>query len=229
MKNTQINRRIIQRVATGLGELNDQVIYVGGAVVSLYVNDPAAEDVRPTMDIDISVSLASVGALEMLRQKLVDRGFVQSSEDDIICRFRFEDILVDVMNTQFIGWAPANPWFSSGFHARIPIDIEENRIYIMPFPYFLAYKVSAFLDRGYREPRTSKDLEDMVYLMDNRTDIEEVIATSTDEVKPFLIEHLTNLMCDPAQREAVQAHLNPEGRDTRFQRLSNIISALGQA
>ena len=44
--NTQINRRATVKVATALGELNEQVVYVGGAVVSLYIDDPAAEDVR---------------------------------------------------------------------------------------------------------------------------------------------------------------------------------------
>lgn len=46
MKNTQIINIIIERVANALGELNEKVIYVGGAIVSLYINDPAAEDVR---------------------------------------------------------------------------------------------------------------------------------------------------------------------------------------
>lgn len=40
MKNTLINRAIIKRIAVALGELNEKVIYVGGATVSLYINDP---------------------------------------------------------------------------------------------------------------------------------------------------------------------------------------------
>ncbi len=111
MKNTIINRQIIQKVARALGELNREVIYVGGATVSLYINDPAAEDVRPTKDIDISLSVATINELEDVREKLASKGFIQSSELDVICRFKFEDILVDVMNTNLISWAPANPWF----------------------------------------------------------------------------------------------------------------------
>jgi len=49
MKNTLINKEIIKRVALALGDSNDVVIYVGGATVSLYINDPAADDVRPTI------------------------------------------------------------------------------------------------------------------------------------------------------------------------------------
>ena len=58
MKNTIINNAIIERVANALGELNEKVIYVGGATVSLYINDPAADDVRPTKDVDISIKVA---------------------------------------------------------------------------------------------------------------------------------------------------------------------------
>lgn len=60
LKNTQINRLATKKVATALGELNEQVVYVGGAVVSLYIDDPAAEDVRPTKDVDISLEIVSL-------------------------------------------------------------------------------------------------------------------------------------------------------------------------
>jgi hypothetical protein len=44
LKNKKINLGIVRKVATALGELNDQVAYVGGAIVSLYADDPAADD-----------------------------------------------------------------------------------------------------------------------------------------------------------------------------------------
>jgi hypothetical protein len=61
MKNATINRGVIKKIAFALGELNEQVIYVGGATVGLYINDPAADDVRPTKDVDISLSIATIG------------------------------------------------------------------------------------------------------------------------------------------------------------------------
>ncbi len=75
MKNTLINRKAIKKVASALGELNEKVIYVGGAVVSLYIDDTAADDVRPTKDVDISIKIASLGELEELRQTLAQKGF----------------------------------------------------------------------------------------------------------------------------------------------------------
>ena len=85
LKNTHINREATKIIARALGELNERVVYVGGAVVSLYINDPAADDVRPTKDIDISLEIASIGELEKLRTLLTEKGFVQSHEDQVIC------------------------------------------------------------------------------------------------------------------------------------------------
>ena len=49
--------RAIETIALALGDLNDQVVYVGGAVVGLYVDDPGAPEVRPTKDIDVVLEI----------------------------------------------------------------------------------------------------------------------------------------------------------------------------
>lgn len=60
----------IKTIARALDDLNDLVVYVGGAVVGLYADDPGAPEVRPTKDIDIVLEIASAFALETIRQKL---------------------------------------------------------------------------------------------------------------------------------------------------------------
>jgi len=74
LKNTQINRAITKKVAKALGDINNRVVYVGGAVVSLYIDDASAEDVRPTKDLDLTLKIASLGALEELRENIVAVG-----------------------------------------------------------------------------------------------------------------------------------------------------------
>ncbi len=165
LKNTTINLGVIRKIAHALRDLNERVVYVGGAVVSLYVNDQAADDVRPTKDIDISLEIASLGELEEIREKLIKRGFLQSLEDNVICRFRYEDIKVDVMSTKEVGWAPANPWFGPGFKYLQKQQIEDKTINILSLAYFLATKLTAFHDRGAKDARTSHDLEDITYIL----------------------------------------------------------------
>lgn len=90
--------KVISKVAKALGELNDRVVYVGGAIVSLYINDPAAEDIRPTKDIDISLEILTLSELENLRLLLNEKKFYQTSDATVMCRFMYDDITVDVMS-----------------------------------------------------------------------------------------------------------------------------------
>lgn len=216
MKNAIIIRGIIRKIALALGELNEQVIYVGGATVGLYINDPAADVIRPTKDVDISLSIATLRELENIRENLAIKGFIQTAEDDVICRFRYDDVKVDVMNTKAIGWAPANPWFAHGFDNRLSIEIDGQHIYIIPLPYFLATKFAAYNSRGKNEPRTSHDFEDIVYVIDNRIDLKEQILSAKKDVKPFLKSEFESMLNDKVKLEAISGNLFYETRERRY-------------
>lgn len=226
MRNTLINKEIIKRVALALGDLNDVVIYVGGATVSLYINDPAADDVRPTKDIDIGLKILSIPQLEEIREQLNEKGFSQSADLDVICRFKLDDILVDVMSTKAVGWAPANPWFAKGFDKREKVNIDDISIQIMPLPYFLASKFSAFKDRGGNDPRQSKDLEDITYILNNRTDWHEVIEDSGKEVKDFLKMQFQEISKSAGIQEAMRGFLFYEEQSERFKMITKKIDYL---
>jgi hypothetical protein len=43
--NISFNREVVRTIAFALRELNEQVVFVGGAITGLYINDPAADDV----------------------------------------------------------------------------------------------------------------------------------------------------------------------------------------
>lgn len=207
MKNTQFNLAATRVVAEHLADLNDEVIYVGGSVVSLYVNDPAAEEARYTEDIDLTFEILSITDLESLRIKLVERGFKQAHQDEVICRFRLNDIKVDVMSTNSVGWAPSNPWFEKGFKASIKIEIDDLSIKILTLPYFLCTKFSAFENRGSIDPLGSHDLEDIIYLFNNTIGIENEIARSDSLVKNYLKQQLTQLLNHKDMPSLIEAHL----------------------
>lgn len=223
-----INRREINidsliEVAEALGDLNNRAAYVGGAVVSLYVNDPTAEDPRPTKDIDVAMEIATLSELEKVRQQLAEKGFHNDPQEKVTCRFTFENILVDVMSTQEVGWAPANPWFKDGFEYLETIQLNENiNIQILPPAYFLAAKFIAFHDRG-KDPRTSHDLEDIIFVMDNRTDLVDQIINAPKKVRDYLKAEFKNLF---RLKEAVLGHLNPFTQKERFDILLEKLGAI---
>lgn len=73
MQSDNVSR--LTAVAEGLGELNENVVYVGGAVAELYVTDPAKTDIRQTMDIDCVTQLSSYSKLAELEELLRRKGF----------------------------------------------------------------------------------------------------------------------------------------------------------
>ena len=88
----------IKAVCEALGEMTQSVLFVGGATVSLYTDRPATE-VRPTDDVDILVELVHYSGYAAIEEQLRKKGFVNDQESGIICRFKIQGIIVDVMPT----------------------------------------------------------------------------------------------------------------------------------
>lgn len=227
LKNTLINREATKKVALALGNLNKEVVYVGGAMVSLYINDPAAEDIRPTKDIDLTFQLTTFAKLEKLREQLIERGFTQNAEDTVNCRFRYEDLKVDVMSTKSVGWAPSNRWFAAGFDKALTKTVDDINIKLLPLPFFIATKMEAFFERGIKDVYASHDLEDIVYLFNYTTNIDYQLIRATQEVNIYLREKLKEIIENKTILTAIRGSLYYEQADERMeiieQRIQNII------
>jgi predicted transcriptional regulator len=227
LKNTIINRMATVKIAKALGELNRKVVFVGGAMVSLYIDDPSAEDIRPTKDIDLTFQITTTHELEELRQSLAEKGFHEQSDSSVICRFVFEDLLVDVMSTQSIGWAPSNRWFEPGFNSAITILLEDTAVQILPLPYFLASKLDAFFDRGVKDLYASHDLEDIVYLFNYGTTIvNQILNTEGDDIKNYLVESIRKIIQDERIINALPGHLYFDGVDERMEIIKSKMNAI---
>lgn len=225
-KNT--NEFLIKKVAVALGDLNDHVVYVGGSVVSLYADDPAADDVRPTKDIDVFLEIASYGKLTRLQEQLAERGIYPAPDQEIMCRFQYEDIMLDIMSTKEVGWAQADKWFEPGLKKLELIEFEDVTIKILHISYFLATKFNAFKDRQ-EDPRISRHFEDIVYVLENRINLVRDILESPEDVRSYLIQEFRDLLTDKYE-EAILAHLPFDSQTERFKllkgRLTEIINAV---
>lgn len=154
MNYNDINKVLIKTIALALGELNNKVVYVGGSVVCLYADDAAAEETRPTKDVDVFLEIATYGKLVKLQEQLATMGFYPEHEGGVMCRFKYKDILVNIMATKEVGWASADKWFEPGLKTLQPYKIDEVTINILHISYFLAAKFNTFHDRG-EDARTS--------------------------------------------------------------------------
>ena len=95
-----INKKILETVATGLGDMLPQFVFVGGTVVELYAPPSIRTEVRFTDDVDCVVEVASRARYYDLEEKLRAIGFQDDMDEDApICRKLYQGIKVDIMPT----------------------------------------------------------------------------------------------------------------------------------
>lgn len=195
----------IKAVYNALGALKNEVVFVGGAAVSLYA-DRRAEETRPTDDIDVIIELWAHKDYAAIDERLRKMGFINDQESGVICRYTVHGITVDVMPTDDRALGFANKWYPSGFASSVDYSLDEETIRIFSSPYFLASKLEAFLNRGRGDGRASTDFEDIVFVLENRTIIWEEIDTADEEVRQYLKETFGKLMQDNNFEEWVDSH-----------------------
>lgn len=201
----------IKAVYNALEELKREVVFVGGATVSLYT-DRKGEEVRPTNDIDILIELLNYKGYQQLEDKLREKGFTNDQESKIICRYKIHDIVVDVMPTseEILGFS--NKWYKQGFASAMDYQLEPegNEDYIIRVfkpEYFIAAKLEAFNNRGKGDGRTSSDFEDIVYLLNNRTTIWQELLNTDEEVRDYLYVVFTELINNAYLDEWIGANM----------------------
>src|ERR1017187_9370267 len=88
----------IAMVTRRLKRLQVPHAFLGGAVVSMLVDDPEMHQVRPTQDVDAIVQVITQAEYALLEERLRKDGFVNDmSEGAPICRYIVERCKVDVM------------------------------------------------------------------------------------------------------------------------------------
>ncbi|MFM7671917.1 MAG: hypothetical protein ACKO6Q_04915 [Bacteroidota bacterium] len=178
----------IKAVHQALEDLNKQVLFVGGATVSLYTDRPSGE-VRPTDDVDILIELTNYSGYTELEEKLRRKGFVNDVYSGVICRYKIQGVVVDVMPTRGDVLGFTNRWYADGFIYPMEIDLGQNIVIkIFNPPYFLASKMEAFKNRGGGDGRMSSDFEDVVFILNNRNAIWGELENAPIRVVNFLKE-----------------------------------------
>jgi hypothetical protein len=215
MGNRTINLDVVSLIAQALGDLNNAVVFVGGAVISIYADDPAAGEIRPTQDIDLMVKLLDLNQQE-LDVKLAERGFHPDSQGHAICAYKYNDIAVDIMASTDSMRGPTNRWYEVGFDSIQKVEVKGASIQILSAPCYLATKFEAYNHRGGGDYRTSHDFEDIVYVIDNRITIVDEVCEADKRIKDFLISELEKILNTPYAEEVLSAHLHPLIQENRY-------------
>lgn len=224
------NTEMLIKVVRGLKQLAEEMVFIGGAVAELYADDPAATEIRPTQDVDCVVEISTRTAYYHLEEKLRQLGFSNDrSTASIICRWIYDDIIVDIMptNESILGFS--NRWYEAGIANKISQPLTNNlSIFTFTVPYYLASKFEAMNSRAGTDLRTSHDFEDLIYVMDNSINLyERIQATEDKQVIQYLAEECNKLLNNTNIVECIVSAL-PYGMDERVEVIEDFLHSVSR-
>jgi len=203
------NMAMLKIVANKLGELNQDVVYVGGCATALLVNDPLAVDVRTTLDVDCIIDVISLMQYHKFEEKLRKKGFKNASHDNVICRWICDEIILDVMPTDEKIFGFGNRWYKEALQNAVTHEIGSGiQIKSITAPYFIATKIEAFKTRGDNDLLVSHDFEDIITVIAGRKNIVEEIKNANNPLMKHLQKEFEIIKNNDQFERVLPGHLN---------------------
>ena len=145
-------------------------------------------------------------------------------------RWLVNGIKVDVMPTREDILGFSNRWYLPAIENAKYVELEkELSIKLVTPPYFLATKIEAFKGRGKGDYLASHDMEDIITILDGRTEIIDEIKSSSDEVKTFLSTTFQIFLADENFLDAIPGQLLPDrASQARLPRLIKLLEEIAK-
>jgi hypothetical protein len=220
------NLELLTDAAKLLEPLLGELVFVGGCATALLITDKAAADVRPTFDVDAIAQITSYAEYAEFSERLKKLGFQEDTREDApLCRWRQETTTLDVMplDAKILGFS--NSWYRPAMDHSQDRELENGlRIRLVAPVYFCASKLEAFAGRGKNDFAGSRDLEDLIAVVDGRGELVAEIRSAENDARGYLAKEIKKLLSIRAFNDAVPGHVPP---DTSSQaRVGTIISRL---
>ena len=202
----------IELIADALGALREQLVFVGGCAVDLLLTDPAAAPTRVTYDVDLVARVEALAGYYALEKQFAQLGFKREmAQDAPICRWRYNNLEVDLMPSDPGVLGFANLWYPLAVQTAQEVALSAGvAIRLISGPAFMATKFEAFLDRGQGDLLGSHDLEDIVNVLDGRPELASEVALATPELRQYLAAQCRALLATPGFMNALPGMVFPD-------------------
>lgn len=212
------NLEMLRVAAENLGDLKDELVFVGGCTTELFITDEGAAEPRQTKDVDAIVEASSYTEYINFSEKLKAIGFNEdTSEDAPLCRWVKGITILDVMPLDEESLGFTNRWY------RPALETAENREFITGYTikvvspvYFCATKMEAFDGRGNNDYLGSHDLEDIIAVIDGREEIVAEIKNASDEVRQYITGKIISWLENDKFLDALPGHLGSSSDKSRL-------------
>lgn len=232
MSTLQIQHAMLVQVAEALGpDLREKMAFVGGCTTALFLTDEfTLEQVRHTDDVDIIVHVMGYAGFTALQRQLGKYGFkvtmpLPGEDAPPVCAMQLGQLRVDFMPDDQAILGFTNRWYREALATAISYPLEPSmQIKLVNPVYFLATKLEAWKGRGKGDALSSRDIEDILNVVDGRPELMAEIQAGPAAVQAYIAAELRALLDDANFEYAVssQAHGDGDREKILFERLEAV-------
>jgi predicted nucleotidyltransferase len=190
-----------------LGPLTDDVIFVGGATVHLWISEPGAPPVRATDDVDVICDVQSRVDYYELAERLRERELLEALNEPVVGRWRHKvtGLAIDVIPITDVALGFTNPWYGVAIATAAERALISGRTIraVVP-PVLVATKLAAWRGRGRGDILRSLDVHDILLLVDGRPELADEFAAQAQDICAYVALELAQLRKDDYFEYAVQ-------------------------
>jgi len=220
------NLQLLTDAAKLLEPILGELVFVGGCVTALLISDTAAADVRPTFDVDAIAEITFYGRYTVFSEKLRKLGLQEDKRKGApLCRWRQQTTTLDVMplDAKILGFS--NSWYRPAMDHAEDRELEQGlKIRLVAAVYFCASKIEAFAGRGKNDFPASRDLEDLIAVVDGRAELVGEIEAAANDVRSYLAKEIKKLLSIREFNDALPGYVPPDAANQ--ERVGTIISRL---
>lgn len=210
----QDNLAQVIRVALALQKLREKVVFIGGAIVGILITDPGAPAVRSTKDVDAIIEVAGLAAQAEMESELQKLGFKHDiSSAGHMLRWSLGDSIVDFLPPDASLFGMTTSWYPlsvecSVLHAVLP----DLNIRVISAPLFICTKFDAHDDRGQGNLHESKDIGDILAVIEGREELLQDVSVAPQVAKSFIVQRFNELLEHKSFEDCLQWHIYDDRR-----------------
>lgn len=224
-------KQMLIQVAEALGsDLLEEVAFVGGCTTALFISDEVTlENIRSTDDVDLIVHVIGYNGFDKLQRQLQVNGFRNAmpelGEDEPICAMKLGQLRVDFMPDDEAVLGFTNRWYRTALEYSERYALTADLVIRLVDPvYFVATKLDAWKGRGNGDVLGSRDLEDILNVVDGRPELTDEIHQGPEDVRAYIEEEFRALLENSMFEYAIssQADGYDERENILFQRIEKM-------
>ena len=162
--------------------------------------------------MDAIAEITSYAEYVAFGDRLRALGFLEDTREGApLCRWVQHQTTLDLMplDENILGFS--NRWYRAAMSSSVAKQLTDDlEIRVVTAPFFIATKLEAFKGRGKGDFVASRDLEDLISVVDGRAELATEVQVEAADLREYLVTETKRLLDAPRFIDALPGHLLPD-------------------